>query len=391
MCYYIIGGYVRNIGIICEYNPFHNGHLFHINKIKEMYPESNIILVLSGNVTERGELSILDKWDKTEIALHFGVDLVVELPFIQASQAADIFCYGAVKLLSLLKADTIVFGSETNDVERLKKCAHIQLYDKRYNDIVAQLLDKGMNYPTALSKALCEVSGINISSPNDLLGLGYVKEIMKNEYAIEPITIQRTNDYHAELITDFISSATSIRLALKNNNDIKNTVPQFVLPYLNKKVYFLADYFEFLKYKILSESDLTIYQTVDKDITSRINRYIVDSNTLEEFVNKIKTKYYTYNRLMRMCSHILFSLTKEEASAKHDISYIRLLGFSSKGKKHLNTIKKELDIPLITSYTNDKKGYLDIEMKITKTLGILKGKEFVDAEYKNQPIYKEKM
>ena len=391
MWYYIIGGYMRNIGIICEYNPFHNGHLYHINKVKELFPKSNIILVLSGNVTERGDLSILDKWEKAEIALHFGVDLVVELPFVQSSQAADIFCYGSVKLLSLLKVDAIVFGSESNDVEQLKKFAHIQLYDKSYNEQVSLLLDKGINYPTALSSALREITGVNINSPNDLLGLGYVKEIIKNGYNIEPVTIKRTNDYHASIITGEISSATSIRLALKNNDNIDKTVPQFVFPYLNKKIYLLEDYFTLLKYKILSEPDLTIYQTVDKDIVARIKKGIVDSYTLDEFIKTIKTKYYTHNRLIRMCSHILFALTKEEALKKQEISYIRLLGFSSKGKKHLNSIKKELEVPLITSYSNDKDNHLDIEMRVTKILGILKGQAFIEAEYKNKPIYKEKM
>ena len=107
------------IGIICEYNPFHNGHLYHINKIKELYPNSTLILVMSGNVTERGELSILNKWEKTEIALTHGIDLVIELPFVFSTQGADIFSYGAIKILKTLNVDTIVFGSESNNKEEL--------------------------------------------------------------------------------------------------------------------------------------------------------------------------------------------------------------------------------------------------------------------------------
>ena len=382
---------VKTVGLICEYNPFHNGHLYHINKTKKLYPDSKLILVLSGNVTMRGELSCLDKWEKTEIALLHGIDLVVEIPFTHASQAADVFCYASVKLLSLLKVDTIVFGSEADSIDNLKKCAEIQLYDKDYEKLVSAYLSEGMNYPTSLSKALKEITGIDISTPNDILGLGYVKEIIKNNHDINPVTIKRTNDYHNEDLEGDISSATSIRKALINNKSIEGTVPDNVFPYLSKKIFFLGNYFFYLKYKILSDPDLTIYQTVDEDIVSRIYKYINQSNSLEEFIDNIKTRYYTFNRLMRMCSHILFSFTKEEASRSSEISYIRVLGFSDTGKKHLNAIKKDIDVPIISNYSNDKDNFLDIEMRVTKILGLLQGEDFVNREYKTKPIYKEKM
>jgi len=388
MWYYRNGDVMKTIGLICEYNPFHNGHLYHINKTKEMFPNSTLILVLSGNVTMRGELSVLNKWDKTEIALNHGIDLVVEIPFTHASQAADVFCYASVKLLSILNVDTIVFGSESDSIDNLKRCADIQLNNNKYEKLVSKYLSEGNNYPTSLSKALKDISGIDINTPNDILGLGYVKEIIKNSYNIEPITIKRTNDYHDEELTGSISSATSIRRALINNQPIKGTVPDTVLPLLTKNVFFLRDYYQYLKYKLISESDLTIYQTVDKDIISRINKYIEVSNTFDEFIDNIKTKYYTYNRLMRMCSHILFSYTKEEASTYSEISYIRVLGFTDTGKKHLNSIKKDLELPIITNYSNDKHGLLDIEMRVAKILGLLQGEEFVRQEYQNKPIHK---
>ena len=109
---------LKKIGIICEYNPFHNGHLYHINKIKEMFPDSIIILVMSGNFTQLGEISLINKWDKTEIALTYGVNVVVELPFVFATQSADIFAKASIEILSTLNVDTIVFGSETNDIKK---------------------------------------------------------------------------------------------------------------------------------------------------------------------------------------------------------------------------------------------------------------------------------
>jgi Predicted nucleotidyltransferase len=376
------------IGIICEYNPFHNGHLYHIEKVKELYPNSTIVLVMSGNVTERGELSILSKWDKTDIALNFGIDLVLELPYIYASQAADIFCYGAIKILSEIGVNNIVFGSESNDVEQLKKCAEIQLYDKKYEEYVKTYLSEGLNYPTSLSKALEQISNIKINMPNDLLGLGYVKEIIKNKYPITPISIKRTNDYHSDNIDNSISSATSIRKAILEGIEINNTIPAYVIPFLNKKQIFLNDYFDFIKYKVLSEEYLNKYQTVDNDIIPKMKDNVINSNSLEDFISKIKTKHYTYNKLMRMCSHILFSLTKDEANLYMTKPYIRILGFSDKGKKYLNKRKKEINIPIISNYSNDKDKLLELELRVSKLLSLNKGIVFYEDEYKTKPLTK---
>ena len=124
---------MKSVGIICGYNPFHNGHLYHLNKFKEMFPDFTIILVMSGNFTERGDMSIINKWDKTDIALHYGVDLVIELPFVFASQSADIFARGSIQILNSLNVDYLVFGSESNDISKLIEMAKIQLYNKKYN------------------------------------------------------------------------------------------------------------------------------------------------------------------------------------------------------------------------------------------------------------------
>jgi len=149
---------MKRIGIICEYNPFHNGHLYHINKIKEMYPDSIIILVMSGNFTQRGEASIINKWDKTDIALTYGVNIVVELPFVFATQSADTFARASIEILNSLHVDTIVFGSETNDIKRLRLMAETQINNKEYDKLVQKYLDEGINYPTALSKALFDIT-----------------------------------------------------------------------------------------------------------------------------------------------------------------------------------------------------------------------------------------
>ena len=375
-----------NIGIICEYNPFHYGHLYHLNKIKEMYPNSNIILVLSGWITERGDLSLIDKFKKADIALKYGVNLVVELPF-KFIQSADYFAMGAINVLNKLKCDTIVFGSESNNINELINLANIQLNNKKYNTLVKQFLNDGINYPTAMSKALKTISGTTVDTPNDILGLCYVKEIIKNNYSIKPITIKRDSNFNSKTIEGKITSATSIRELIKNKKRFRKYVPNYSYKYL-KNCVFIDDYFDYLKYKIISSKDLTIYQGIDDNIKNRILKSINKTNNLEELLNKIKTKRYTYNRLKRILTYILLSITKEDCS-NLDLEYIRILGFDINGKNYLNKIKKDIDIPVLTNYQDE---YLNKDLNINNIISLNKKikdkKEFIEKEYKEKPIIK---
>lgn len=355
------------IGIICEYNPFHNGHLYHIEKVKEMYKDAIIILVMSGSVTERGDLSIINKWDKTDIALNFGIDLVIELPFVFASQSADIFCYASINILNYLGVNKIVFGSESNDINKLKLLANNQINNKEYDNNIKQLLKQGYNYPTALSKSLERITNININSPNDILGIGYIREIIKNNYNIEPICIKRTNDYNSNNLDNTICSASAIRKAIIEKKDISNYIPSYVNKYLSNPI-LIDNYYPYLKYKIISEIyNLEIYQSVDKEITTRIKKYIYNSHTLNDLILNIKTKNYTYNRLKRMFIHILFNFTKDEANNNREVKYIRILGFNKKGQQYLNKIKKNIKIPILTTYDDN---YLKIENRITNIINL---------------------
>ena len=179
------------VGIIAEYNPFHNGHMYHLQKVKEMYPHEPIVLILSGNFTQRGEPSIIDKWKKTSIAIKAGVDLVVELPYVFATQSADFFSYGAITLLEQLKVDKFVFGSETDNISELTTIAQCQINNPEFEQLVKIYSKLGSNYPTALSKAVYDLTNKNINAPNDLLGVSYIKTILKYNYKIKPICIKK--------------------------------------------------------------------------------------------------------------------------------------------------------------------------------------------------------
>ncbi len=375
---------MKKIGLICEYNPFHNGHLYHIEKTKELYPDSIIILVLSTCFTQRGNISILTKEEKTEIALNYGIDLVIELPFIFSSQSADIFAKGAISILNELGCDTLVFGSESNDVEKLKEIANIQLNNSLYDDLVKSYLDDGVNYPTAMSNAVRDISDLDIGTPNDLLGLSYVKEIIRQGSNITPITIQRTNDFHDEELNNKIVSATAIRKALVEDKDIKDNVPSLVYEYLKNKKN--INYFDFLKYKIINEgSNISNYQTVDEGIENRVINYIDKCRDLDTLIDKVKTKRYTYNKISRMFIHILVSLTKEEA-LDQDLKYIRVLGFNTRGKEYLNSIKKNIKVPIITNIKKNNEDLLKIEIRTEKIYSLITNSDI--NSYKNPPITK---
>lgn len=380
---------MKSVGIICEYNPFHNGHLYHINKVKELYPEHTIVLVMSGNFTQRGDVSIINKWDKTEIALHYGVDIVVELPYVFATESADKFAKASIEILNHLNVECIVFGSESNNIDKLKEIADIQLNNKKYDKLVKEYLSEGINYPTALSKAIYTLTNKKIDKPNDILALSYIREIIKQEADIEPISIKRNNDYNSLELNDGMTSASSIRYALENNEDISSYVPDKTKVYLDNPM-FNNNYFSLLKYKILTEKDLSIYQTVDEGIENRLKKYIINSKDLNEFILKVKTKRYTYNKLNRMFNHIICNFTKEEAEQFTEIEYIRVLGFSYIGQSYLNKIKKEIEIPIITTFSNIKSDMLDVEFRTTCVYAsVLNEKDkikLIESEYKNSPI-----
>ena len=380
------------VGIITEYNPFHNGHLYHIEKVKEIFPDSPIILVLGGNFTQRGDISILNKWDKTEIAIKYGIDLVVELPFPFSCASADIFAKGSIDILNYLGVTDLVFGSESDDIEGIKKLVETELSNPDFDNLVQVYLRMGYNYPTSLSKALEDITGDCFKLPNDILGISYVKAIYANNYKITPHTIKRTNDYHSKELNNIsINSATSIRDALLNNKDIKNSVPSITYNYLkNKKIPKLDNYFNLLKYKIISSNDLTIYNLVDSGIATKLKKEILNSYSFDELINKVKSKNATYAKISRILIYILCDYTKVQAKEFKEVKYIRLLGFSNKGRDYLNKIKKDIDIPIISKFTREKDKMLEYEYKITKIYSLVfdkdKAKSLVEAEYKMKPI-----
>ena len=382
------------VGVIAEYNPFHNGHMYHLKKIKEMFPNEEIIAVISSSFTQRGEPSIINKWDKTDICLKAGIDLVIELPYVFSTESADYFSYGALTILEKLGVDKFVFGSETNDIDIFKKIVDIQLNNEDFDKLVKIYLKFGNNYPTALSLALKDLDGEVLTLPNDLLGISYVKIIKENNYKIKPFCIKRTSDYNSLSIDNNMSSAAAIRKALEENKDVSSLVPDFVLENFSE-LHFKEDYFKFLKYKIMLDDNLERYQTVDEGLGFKLKKEIISSTSYDELIEKIKSKRYTQNRINRMLNHILCNFTKEKKSKCQDLEYIRVLGFNDKGQMFINKNKKKCDLPIISNFSKNKSVMMEQEFIATLVYASIldekRKKELIEKEYKYHPKYKEKM
>lgn len=370
---------MKAIGIIAEYNPFTNGHKYHIDKIKEKYKDYTIITVMTGNFTQRGEPSIIDKWKRCEIALKLGIDLVIELPFPFATESADIFAYGAVTLLEHLQVEKIIFGSESDNVKDLELIAKTQVNNEDFEKLVKIYSKLGNNYPTAISNAIYDLTNKKITTPNDLLGISYIKEILKNNYKLKYETIKRTNNYHEK---EEISSASSIRESLKDKQieKIKDYIPEMEIDYLQSLHYF-NDYFDILKYKIITEKDLSIYQTVDEGIDNTLKKEINKSKNIQELINNIKSKRYTYNKISRILNHILCNFTKEKKKEMSKITYIRILGLNNKGRSYLNKIKKDIEIPIISKIERNKDKMLEFEIETTKIYDIIFNENLLKREF----------
>lgn len=378
---------MKVIGIIAEYNPFHLGHLYQIRKIKEMYEDSIIVAIVSSSFTQRGEVSVINKWNKTNVILDNGVDIVIELPFLYATQSADNFAYGAISILNKLGIDTLVFGTESDNINVLKEIAMLQLYNNDYDGLVKSYLNKGLNYPTSMSLAINEILGYKIDTPNDLLALSYIKQIYKINKEIEVINIKRTNDYHSKDVSNNIIPASLIREYLLDNKDVSKYLPIYNTNLLYKN-FSNNNYFAMLKYQVINNIDnLSEFLDVDEGIENRILNVINYASSWNELVSLIKTKRYTYNKVNRMLIHILCGLKKKDVRS-YEIDYVRVLGFTNSGQRYLNTIKKDIDCRVITSYRKNVSTLLDLEYKVNYIYSLIADNKLIMEEFRHKPIIK---
>ena len=336
---------MKVLGLIVEYNPFHQGHLYHINKAKQLIKPDVTIVIMSGHFVQRGEPAISNKWTRAGVAIKNGIDLVIELPFVYSVQSADYFAQGAIELLAKLKVTDIVFGSECGNINIFKDIAFtIKNNQKNYDNLVKKQMNQGLRYPDACNQALSILMNKTVTTPNDLLGLAYVKEVINHNYPIELHCIKRTNDFHS-LDIESISSASAIRHALKNKIDISN---QFCNYEDYQEFYFFDDFYPFLRYKILTTDAPTLkhLHLVDEGIENLLKEKVVITNHMDELITSLTSKRYTRSRIQRMLIHILMNNSKEDIAEAMQIDYIRVLKMNNVGQAYLNKIKKSCEYKL---------------------------------------------
>ncbi|WP_041138733.1 nucleotidyltransferase [Beduini massiliensis] len=372
-------------GVIVEYNPFHNGHIYHLQQARSKTNCDVLIAVMSGHFTQRGEPSVIDKWTRTRFALEYGVDLVIELPFNYATQSADYFASGALTLLNALGIDTLVYGSESNNADELCQIAQTITHQQdSYDQLVKEAMNQGERYPTACNQALSVLLNKEIRLPNDLLAFSYIKEIIQQHYPIQPVSIARTNDFHSVSLNGKISSATSIRQALKDHTDISQTTP--MAKELEKNPILLEDFYDLLYYELISNPHLDQYHLVDEGIDKLMTKKIMTATSMEDFISSLTSKRYTQARIQRTILSILINQPK----GLYPIDYIRVLGMTAAGQGYLNQIKKKTPIPIISNFSSCQSPLLDLELKATKlyacALPLKKRLAFIEKEYKGKPI-----
>ena len=336
------------IGLIVEYNPFHNGHLHHIQEIDRLFEDNIKIAVMSGDYVQRGEPSLINKFEKTKIALSQGVDIVIELPAFYSTQSAEIFAKGSINLLNKLSCSHIVFGSESNDLEKLKRIATISM-TKEFELSLREFLAEGFSYPTAFSKALFDEK----LGSNDILALEYLKAIKAINPKIEAYCIKREKTGYYDDEKDNFASATHIRKILLDYNKkkedklnkIKNLVPEFSYKILEENFGVfscLSDFYDLIKYNIIKNySELKNIQDLEVGLENRLYKYSLENLKFEDFFNKVLTKRITISRLQRILLHSLFGLTETITErVKNKVSFVKILGFSTKGQEYLNYLKK---------------------------------------------------
>ncbi|MBM7644246.1 putative nucleotidyltransferase [Scopulibacillus daqui] len=378
---------MKAAGVIVEYNPLHNGHLHHIQKTREQTQADVLIAVMSGYFLQRGEPALVSKWLRTKFALLAGIDIIIELPYAFSTQKAEIFANGAVSILGALDVSDICFGSEQGEITPFENTvALIDQLGDQYNHQLKTYLKEGYSYPKAhalsfQTLAPSAASLVDLSQPNNILGYHYLKSVKDQSLPIKVSTIKRIGaGYHDMYMNKGnIASATSIRKAIFEQQSIDEAaraIPSSTYLHLKtaferRQIYRWDDFFPFLKYRLSTEnaeSLSSIYET-EEGLEHRMIKIIREANHFNSFMEKLKTKRYTWTRLQRLCTHVLVNAKKTEmmqALEEKKAPYIRLLGINQNGQAYLNKIKSQCPLPIITKQIKDSSPLMTLDTKAAK-------------------------
>lgn len=402
---------MKATGIVVEYNPFHNGHLHHLKQSQIQTSSDITIAVMSGNFLQRGEPALVDKWTRAKMALDAGVDLIVELPYAFATAQASDFAKGAIFLLDALKCDTFCFGSEEGSIASFEHTYNLLSSKKlEYNEAISQFVKQGISYPKALNEAYKSISRyseeplVDLSKPNNILGFHYLEAARQLNSPIQPATIQRVvANYHDDAReTESIASATGIRKVLfeeKELSKVHSFLPSTSIAGLEHWLEHAESFgswerfYPLLRLIILRQNKKSIakYAEVTEGIENAIWNAAVKNEHFQPFMEQIKSKRFTWTRIQRMLTHIYTDFTWDQLRAIEYPTYIRPLAMSSSGQAYLQSIKKDLQLPLVSRVAASKENILlqlDIKAANLYYLGLQTnyGASMVGSDFRQIPF-----
>lgn len=355
---------MKILGIIAEYNPFHLGHCYHLKRAREIIQPDGVIAVLGGNFLQRGEPAIVDKWTRAQMALAGGIDLVLELPTAFACRSALWFATGGVKLLENTGiVSHLAFGAETNNLNTLKKVANILNTEPlEFKKVLGKYLDQGLSYPKARNIALeniCSNDLKGLDKPNNILAIAYLRSLEMIDSEIKPIIIKREGNYHSTEIEEGFMSASAIRHSLFDKNNLwENHVPLTTKEILKEQIALgkapvYPNNFSDCILAIIRRSgpgELKKIIEMEEGLENRVFQLAQSTTSLNELIEKLKTKRYTHTRIQRLLTHILINFKQDYVF--YEPQYLRVLGFNNNGKKLLKLIKQKSQLPIVTKFAH---------------------------------------
>ena len=395
---------MKSCGVIVEYNPFHNGHLYHIQQAKQVANADVIIVVISGNFLQRGEPAIVDKWIRAEMALYQGADLVIELPVSFSVQPADYFAKGGIAILQALGCEDLCFGAETGKAKDYNEMTDIldqkaTIIEERF----IELKNDGTSYAHQMNRIMKELipeTPLNLHSPNTILGLAYAKE--NNNYStpmkLYPVKRKKA-DYHDQEIADFqsIASATAIRNELIHNLNSRDSIVslQEVLPESSLNLLMTTEwmswenYWPYLKYQLINQSikELRLIYQMKEGIEFRLKEKVKEAENFKDFISLVKNKRYTWVRLQRLCVYILLNIKETEINPNVDLpKAIHVLGFSKDGQAYLNQVKKTVGLPILNNIKQKNASLWELDIKAGEIYNLGYTNKMQQQDYRRQPI-----
>lgn len=357
--------YLKNVGIITEYNPFHNGHAYQIQKIRENIDNAGIVVAMSGSIVQRGEFSILNKWDRAEAAIKNGADLVIELPFVYACRSAQDFAKGGVTLLNELNiVNYIAFGTEYTNISNLECCAAL-LETQTAQEKIAEKIKSGLSYAVAVSQTIEELADLDnfnadiFKEPNTILAFEYLRSLRAVNSSIQPYAIKRSGKGHNDSsMADTLSSGTAIRQEIKKDSPdfklLSQNVDDFILNRLKENINSFKPMdilIPLLQYRLqqLNLTELKKIYGVTEGIEGRLLKVIDSVTNVQELVNNLCTRRFPQTRCQRMLIHILLGATQAFINELDNAGpqYIRVLAFNDVGRNMLKEVKRKNSLPII--------------------------------------------